>query len=352
MSVSNEKLENLLDENQPSKVVSLLKKYNGTDGETLFLYGEAERMLGNFEPAIKIYERAAKYAKTPELKIEILLALAASERTLGRAESAYQAALAARVLADSLEFEEHSVYALQEMAMAMRAYGALDESMDMLNEVLAYYTEKKDYSGMSFILWAKGGIFRLKGQFVESKEMFKRAAANAKKAVDKISLAYAYCGLAGVSRICAEVENCVKYYKMAEVIFKNTEDTFGKAYTNCGMANGLRQLGKYNEAWKKYIEADKLYSQIGDKVDLGFVKWGKADVLKKKGKLKEALVELWAAKEFFASSDEKRGQILTEISIAQTLYALGQKEDAVKIYDAAVAAAKKEGLNTYLEIYT
>lgn len=347
-----EKLELLLDENKPSKVVALLKNYKGTDAETLFLYGEAERLLGNFEAAIKIYSRAGKHAKTPELKIEILLALAASERTLGRAQSAYKTALAARVLAESKALNEQAVYALQEMGMALRAEGKLEESLEMLNEVLAYYVQTKHNSGISFILWAKGGIFRLQGAFEESKEMFRRAAVAAKKAVDKISLAYAYCGLAGVSRICAEVDACVKYYAQAEQIFKTTEDTFGNAYTNCGMANGLRQLGRYDDAWKRYIVADKLYSQIGDKVDLGFVKWGKADVLKKKGKLKEALSELNGAAKLFANSDEMRGQILTQISTAQTLYALGQKETAVQMYDAAVARAKKENLNTYLEIYT
>lgn len=350
--INAEKLEIYLDENKPSKVLAALKNYKGKDGEILFLWGEALRLSGSFEAAVKIYGRAVRSAKTPELKLEIMLALAAAERTLGRGKEAYQTAAAARAMAETLEFEEHAVYAWQEMALALRACGALSDSLDLLNEVLAYYTQKKDSSGISFILWAKGGIFRLQGMFEESKEMFTRAAATAKKAVDKISLAYAYCGLAGVSRICAEFDACVKYYKLAEQIFKNTEDVFGKAYVSCGMANGLRQLGLYKEALKKYVTADALYTQIGDRVDLGFVKWGRADALKKTGKLKEALAELKKAKELFANSDEKRGQILTELSTAQTLYALGDATTAEKIYSAAVTAAKKEGLHTHLEVFT
>jgi hypothetical protein len=34
------------------------------------------------------------------------------------------------------------------------------------------------------------------------------------------------------------------------------------------------------------------------------------------------------------------------------LYALGRRAEAVRIYSAALARARKEGLHTYLEVYT
>ena len=140
--------------------------------------------------------------------------------------------------------------------------------------------------------------------------------------------------------------------KIAEKIFKRSEDVFGKAYTQCGMANGLRQQGKYDEALRHYNVADKLYSSIGDKVDLGFVKWGRADVLKRKNKLNLALEDLQAARALFDNSDEKRGQILTKLSLAQVLYSLGRTDEAEELYEAGVKQAKAEKLHTYLESYT
>lgn len=350
--MQSDKLESLLANDQPSKVVNLLKNYKGKDARTLYQFGEAHRMLGNFDTAISLYTRANKNTKEAELKMEILLAWSACERTLGRAEVAYYRAEAVFNLAQGLQYEAYKVQALQEMGMSLRAWGRLEEALEVLNDVLAYYISQKEYSGVSFILWAKGGVFRLQGKFAEGIKMFNEAIKYAKKAGDNTSLAYSYCGLAGISRISGDLKACVDYYKLADKIFVKTEDVFGKAYTNCGMANGLRQMGKYDEALKRYRNADKLYSQIGDKVDLGFVKWGHAEVLKKKNRLQEAYAELKEAKKLFAGSDEKRGQILTELSIAQVLYALGNAQDAVQIYDAAVSAAKKEGLNTYLEIYT
>ena len=219
-------------------------------------------------------------------------------------------------------------------------------------QVLAAYVQLKDYAGVSFIHWAKGGIFRLQGHFEDGIAQFEKAISFAKKAGDKISEAYGYCGLAGISRICGKVDECVKNYKKAEVIFKKTEDVFGKAYTNCGMANGLRQQGHYDVALRHYNVADKLYSSIHDTVDLGFVKWGRADILKRKNKMAEALKDLQEAQALFDNSDEKRGQILTKLSLAQVLYALGKTEQAEELYAAGVQQAQAEGLHTYLESYT
>lgn len=370
--------DDLLDNNKPAEVLASLGKYKGNDGKIYFIIAEARRMLGHFEEAIVLYNKALKLYKPIKLKKGVLentqeeldlnyvtsradmqIALAKCYRTLGNAKKAYDIAEIAYKAAQNPpcglkagDFIDFEMLALQEMAMALRAYGKLDESLVMLNEVMEYYKNQKDFSGQGFIHWAIGGICRLKGQFKEGILNFKEAIKLAKKGHDAISEAYGYCGLAGISRIAGDVKGCVDNYLKAEKIFKNTDDVFGKAYTNCGMANGLRQLGEYDAAFKRYIKADALYSSINDTVDLGFVKWGKADVLKRRDKLEEALAELKAAKKLFASSDEIRGQILTEIALAQVIYAMGDKKQADIIYDKAVIRAKEEGLHTYLESFT
>ncbi len=336
----------------PSKVIEVLKKKKKLTSDLLFIQGEAYRLLGSFQPAIATYAQALKTSTQAEERMDILLAMAACYRTLGIAAAAYELADDALKMASELEYEEYVLRAMQEMGMALRAWGKLDEALELLDAVLAAYTQQKDYAGMSFICWAKGGIYRLKGWLAEGIAQFKKAIQYAQKCGDEINLAYGYCGLAGISRIAGKIDDCVNNYKKAEKIFNKTEDLFGQAYTNCGMANGLRQQGKYDEALRHYNKADKLYSGIGDKVDLGFVKWGRADILKRRNKLPQALSDLRAAQELFDHSDEMRGQILTKLALAQVLYAMGQIEEAEELYAAGVKQAKTEGLHTYLESYT
>lgn len=339
-------------EETPSKVLEILKNKRNLSPDLLFIQGEAHRLLGSFQAAITTYAKALKNSLQAEQRMDILLAMAACYRTLGVAAAAYELADDALKMASELEYEPYMLRAMQEMGIALRAWGKLDESLELLDAVLAAYTQQKDYEGMSFICWAKGGVYRLKGMLTEGIAQFKQAIRYAQKCGDEINLAYGYCGLAGISRIAGKTDDCVHFYKKAEKIFNKTEDLFGKAYTQCGMANGLRQQGKYDEALRHYNTADKLYSAIGDKVDLGFVKWGRADILKRRNKLPEALADLRSAQELFANSDEMRGQILTKLSLAQVLYAIGQVEQAEQLYAAGVAQAKKEGLHTYLESYT
>ncbi len=349
--ITTDTLQRWLDE-KPSKVLAALKNKKNLDAPALFLLGEAQRLLGSFQPAIETYARALKVTLNAEERMDILLAMAACYRTLGVSSAAYELAEDALKMARELEYDEYVVRAMQEMGMALRAWGRLEEALDLLDAVLAAYTQQKDWAGMSFICWAKGGIYRLQGLLQEGIAQFKLAITYAKKAGDEINLAYGYCGLAGISRIAGKIDDCVKNYKLAEKIFTKTEDLFGKAYTNCGMANGLRQQGKYNEALRHYNKADVLYSGIGDKVDLGFVKWGRADILKRRNKLPQALADLQAARELFDNSDEIRGQILTKLALGQVLYALGRVDEAESMYEEGVKQARAEGLHTYLESFT
>ena len=350
--IDSEQLYELLEANQPARVLSLLTKKRTKDALGWFLQGEAERQLGNFQTALLTYAKGLKIADVAEERMDILLAMAACYRTLGHAAAAYELADETLQMARELELEDYVVRAMQEMGMALRAWGRLEEALELLDTVLAAYTQSKDYAAMGFIHWAKGGIFRLQGQFEEGVAQFKKAITLAKKCRDTISEAYGYCGLAGISRICGKIDDCVKNYKLAEKIFKHTQDTFGKAYTQCGMANGLRQQGKYAEALRHYNVADKLYSSIHDTVDLGFVKWGRADVLRRKNKMQDALKDLQEAQVLFDNSDELRGQILTKLSLAHVLYALGRTEEAEALYATGVKQAQQEGLHTYLESYT
>ncbi|MDR0646432.1 MAG: hypothetical protein LBG46_05695 [Elusimicrobiota bacterium] len=351
--------ENLLDNNKPARVIKELAGYSGGDGLIYFILAEAQRMFGNFEKAISFYNKAIKFYKTQisepdyiQTIMDMNLALAKCYRALGNAKKAQDLAHLVWHAAEINNFEDFTIQAMQEFAMALRAEGKLLQSKEILDKVLAYYKKEKDLLGQNFIYWALGGIARLEGNFALGIKYFEQSINLAKKAKDKIAEAYGYCGLAGISRIAGDVFGCVANYKKAEQIFRNTDDIFGKAYTNCGMANGLRQLGKYEEALKRYNTAAELYTSINDKVDLGFVKWGRADILKRQNKLPRALFELKEAKKLFANSDETRGQLLTEFSLAQLLYAFGNTKEAVKIYNAALKRSRAEGFYAYMEIFT
>ena len=165
--------EELLDSNQPLKVLEDLASYKGKDAKIYFVLAEARRMLGHFEKAIELYSKAASYNKLPAgaepeeaeefllFKLDLSLAMAKCYRTLGIAQTAYDVASEAFDMAEKQQFLDYAMTALQEMGMALRALGKLEEASSLLNEVLSYYESEKDLPGQAFIYWALGGICRL-----------------------------------------------------------------------------------------------------------------------------------------------------------------------------------------------
>ena len=344
------KAEALLNDGNPSSALKLLPRGGGSFAS--YLRGEALRMLGDFNGALAAYSVALKTPQDEAEKTRIYLGLAKCNRTLGDAGAALAAGKKALSSAKAARSMDLAVEAQLETALALRAMGELKPSLVMLTALYKKFASAKDYAAMGYVQWARGGIYRLLGDFKLSIAEFERSVANAKKADDDIALGYALFGLAGVSRVAGDVTASEKYYRLAEKIFHNTDDVFGKAYANCGLANALRQKGELDLALKHYATADRLYASIKDRPDLGFVKWGRGNILLKRGAVKEALAEFKKALSLFEGSDEMRGELLSRLSIASTLYLLGEKAKADTIYDAAVAQARKHGLRTYLELFT
>jgi tetratricopeptide (TPR) repeat protein len=340
-----------LEKDKPELVIRLLKNKNSDLPELDFYKGEAYRRIGDFNKAISSYKSGMK--KSFPCSVELfdnMLGLASCLRTLGKTKEALSLFSDINKIASFSNSKEIKFQSALEYALVLRADGQLKKSLKELFSIEKQY--KSDKSALGFVCWAKGGIFRLLGQFKKSLAEFEKSAHIAKKQHDNCALGYAYFGYAGVSRIAGDIEGSKKYYQLASKYFKNTPDIFGKAYAHCGYANALRQNGELKLAYENYKKADKLYSQINDDVDLGYVKWGIGKILQSWGKFRESNVQFKLALRLFSDYSEARGEILSLIAISQNEYMLENRDRAIKLFDKAVARAKKEGLATHLEIFT
>ena len=326
-------------------------KKNETCAEALFLRGEAWRQAGKFKNALAQYERGLKLKSCyRELRLEILIKKAAASRALGQTCAALKAALSARALARAtgLSIPEAEL----ELALAHRLAGNFGKAESALKRLRALYSRLGDWGAVSFVLWALGGLWRLKGRYNLSIKAFEGSARFAAKAHDKAARGYAFLGLGGVNRVAGHIGSALKLYGEARAVFAGSSDIFAKAYVECGMSNVLRQLGRLDEALKGYRRARKLYSAIQDWPDAGFVEWGIGEVYKKRGELAKAKGAFKRAEKLFSSGFEPRGIILTKLSLAQVDYLLGNTAIAEKLHFAALKEARKHGLHTYLEAFT
>jgi tetratricopeptide (TPR) repeat protein len=255
--------------------------------EALFLRGEAWRQAGKFKNALAQYNRGLKSKSCDrELRLGILIKKTAASRALGQTCAALKAALSALALARAtgLSIPEAEL----ELALAHRLAGNFGKAEPALKRLYALYGRLGDWGAVSYVLWALGGLWRLKGRYKLSIKAFEDSARFAAKAGDKAARGYALCGLGGVNRVAGRIKRAFKSYKEACAVFAGSSDIFARAYAECGMSNVLRQLGRLDEALKGYRKAHKFYSAIRDGPDLGFVEWGIGEVYKKRGELAKA----------------------------------------------------------------
>ena len=347
-----EKAKSFLDAEKPAQALKCLCgfKASGTGAEILFLRGEAWRQAGEFNNALKQYERALNASGCgARLRLDILLKMAAASRALGDTRAALSASGSALALAraSGALIPEAEL----ELALAHRLAGNYAKAEPALKRLLALYRRRRDWTAVSFVLWALGGLWRLKGRYKPAIKAFEDSARYAARAGDKAACGYALFGLGGVLRVAGRVQSALKPYRQASAAFAGSTDIFAKAYAECGTANVLRQLGRLDEALAGYVRAHKLYSTIKDGPDLGFVEWGMGEVYKKRGELSRAGAAFRREK-LFSEGFEPRGLILTRLSMAQVVYLLGNTAKAEKLHFAALKEARKHRLHTYLETFT
>ncbi len=341
-----EKISRLLEEEKIESAQKILDSASlRKAGNWVYFYkGEILRMKGFFKKAVDNYFKF--FSSNPEKneKLACMIKLASCFRTMGIKEEAI------RYSKMAIEEDPHNPDALLEAAMSFRLAGDRKKAETIFNSLEKMYMKEKDFSGLSYIWWAMGGMNRTYGDLGKSVKCFKKALYFASKARDRSLMVYALFGLAGAMRIKGDINASIEAYKKAAG-YASRNDTFARAYSFCGLANGLRQKGELSKALALYKKSGKLYLSMGDAPDLGFVNWGMGEIYKKRGELKKALEKFKEAYMLFKKG-EKRGEILSMFSMAQILYVLGKKEEADKMYFSGLDEARRENFKTYLEIFT
>ena len=319
-----------------------------------FLRAEALRAQGYFAKASEVYRKllARPPAADRALWLDCCLALASVHRSLGAVKPARRLWARGRSLMRTRGLSSYSERFELEDALIDRAAGLYPRSIGKLSRLLDRFRAERDWSAAGFVLWALGGARRFSGDLEGSRRDFSASLACARRGGDAAGMAYALFGLGGVLRIQGSFDRARASYAEASRRLARTDDVFGKAYAHCGLANVLRQKCLWSLAERHYNLAHKLYSSLGDAVDLAYVDWGLGQVHLRRGELKSAEKRFRLALAGFAAFDERRGEVLSEHSLAAVLHALGRTAQAEALFDRAVRRGRHAGLPAHLEIYT
>jgi tetratricopeptide (TPR) repeat protein len=314
----------------------------------IFERAEKCRAACRFTEAIPLYKEAKSGARTDaELRADCAFALGDTYRMIGEFTLAAKSYCSARTIAVKLGpgYEELATDAAVGLGLARRATGGYAESTRLFNSALKSYRAGQDRAGEAFVLWARAGVYRFKGDVKRAMEGFRASRDLFKRLKDSSGVAYSLAGLGGASRVLGRHKDSFRYYSHANRLFLDLNDTFGTAYTYCGIANSMRMQGDFSGSLEDFSRAKRSYKRIGDRVSYAYTLWGEGTALAMLGRLSTARRRFEEADGLFTETRDSRGRVYCMISMG-TLAALSDEAKGVRKLNRALKRALSLGLKT------
>lgn len=303
---------------------------------------ETLKNYSRYRDALKLLKKALKDSEGED-RLECLLALADACRMTGdfaHAEEHYEEAIE---LAKEMKEPLLALDASVGLALAKRALGDWKGSLRLLSKAEKAYEKKADAEGAAFVLWAKAGALRIKGDIPDAVDTFKEARDRFAGLGDERGKGYSLCGMGGTSRVKGDFKGSLKYYTQANALFRKLGDRFGIAYSHCGIGNALRMKGDFEGAREHFGRATVLYRRIGDVVSYSYTLWslGKTHMMLGNLGLSEKYVK--DALGHFRKTKDPRGLIYCRLALGELQWLWGRKAGAKRMLRQAGEEARAHG---------
>lgn len=308
----------------------------------LFDKAESLKERSRFRESRALYKSAAKKSKGVDL-INCLIASGGVSRMIGEFDAAVKDYERAVELALKLNDNTLIHDAKAGLALAYRGLGDHRRCIPILADCLRHYKKSHDAEGVAFCIWALAGAFRIKGDIPQAISAFNEAKRAFESLDDSHGVGYSLCGMGGTNRVAGRFSQSLRYYTEANEIFGDLNDDFGLAYSHCGMGNALRMALDYKGALTNFKSASAVYKKIGDIASYSYTLWSIGSTYLMLGKPGMAGKHFMAAKKNFTKTKDARGIIYCMLGTAQIKYLKGGVKEAVDEISKAVAMAQKCG---------
>src|SRR5574340_596140 len=146
--------------------------------DSLFHKAEGFKNQARYKDALLLFKRAKRaYEKDniTEGRLRCFMSIGDVYRMTGKFELAGKNYSEAIKISGKLKDRTAAADAAVGLGLSVRGLGRWKEAFKMLSGAEKFYRERKDVEGIAFVLWAKGGAFRIKGDAADSLKSFKES---------------------------------------------------------------------------------------------------------------------------------------------------------------------------------
>ena len=329
-----------------------------------------------------------------------------SYRPLNESKSGHKESLLGRVytlqknIPSALEHYQHAKDIYQKLnetenlyknmkgiGVALYSGGKYDESLELLNKSLEYFTSTNNNIYKIDTLGNIGSVFLAQGEVQKAYKIFDNQYKAAVEHDAKNSIKNALGNTANITNISGKHDDALKIFNQLISVCEdlNDKDGLSKTYNNIGLCNKL--LHRYDDAMTNYKQSLEISKQVGDKGEIafGYMNMGlvyhklsnfeeslrnykKSSSLAKEandirvlsflhgnfgilytdmGDLDHALEEYYSAQKIFDSVSEVRGTALVNYEISKVLLFKDEYIKAIPLLNKATKTLKELGDTPY-----
>jgi len=272
--------------------------------------GDLERERANFKKALFYYKKAKEYGSSYKIDLGIAHTLRISgdfEGALKIYDKVSKNYKKKEIIADSYLGE----------ALSLKGLSKTEEAIRFLKKAEKIYESLNDDLACAHLFWAYSVLFRVTGDFKDSLEYGEKALSMFNFYNDKKGILYSNCALGGLNRILGNLNESFEYYSKANELAKNLKDKFGIAYSYCGIGNFYRMVKDFKKAIECFKKAEEFYVEIGDIVSFSYTLWSLGVLKTIERNYKESEDCFKRALGNFEKTKDKRGSIYCYLGLIQ-----------------------------------
>jgi tetratricopeptide (TPR) repeat protein len=228
-------------------------------------------------------------------------------------------------------------------ALILRAWGRLEEAMELFQKSEALCQELGDKKGLSSTYGNQALILHVWGRLEEAMVLFQKSEALCEELGDKKGLSITYGNQALILKDWGKLEEAMKLHKKEEALSEKlaNKEQLQRTYGNQALI--LKCWGRLEEAMALHKKKESLCLELGNKNGLSISYGNQALILQDWGRLEEAMRLLKKNEALCEEMGDKDGLKTTYGNQALILQDWGRLEEAMTLLNKQEALCKELG---------
>ena len=321
------------------------------------MVGVFNKDLGNYDEAIKIYQKVLSLVKASNDQGGIagtynnLANIYSTKGELNKALDAYYEALNIYL---KLKSKDGAGIAHLNIGETYMEQGKYPEALTNLFAAHNLFAETKFINGLGAAQNNIGDIYRNQGNYTESSKYLFNSLKNYEAAKDDAGRAIAYSSLGNLYADQSNYDQALKYFQSALDLNQKIKDKKGIADALSNVGSIYLKKGQYNESLATHLEAMKIQQELEYKQGLATSMNNIGIIYKAQGKYDESIKNLFASLKISEQLEDKNGiadtyNSLGSVYVEQAKQLRGKEADqkykeALIYYNKGLTVAKESSL--------